>query len=120
GDASANIRNWATFGLGSQTEKDSPVIRAALWNRVNDKHKDTRFEAISGLAQRKDERIAGIIRKELIKENYQGLLFEAIATLGDKQFLPTLKEQYNRFKTNEDINPEWLSDMKNCIKTLES
>ncbi|MHA3789967.1 hypothetical protein ACX0HA_17300, partial [Flavobacterium hauense] len=25
GDASANIRNWATFGLGSQTEKDSPV-----------------------------------------------------------------------------------------------
>lgn len=118
-DTSANIRNWATFGLGSQTEKDSPEIRNALWNRVNDKHKDTRYEAISGLSHRKDERITAIIQKELLTENYQGLLFEAIAILGDKQFLPILKEQYSRFKAYEDINPEWLNDMKNCIEELQ-
>jgi HEAT repeat protein len=119
-DKSANVRNWATFGIGTQSEKDTTAIREALWNRINDKHGDTRIEAIVGLASRKDERIVEAIQKELLREDYQGLVFEAITALGNKQFLPILKGQFNKCSTNEDINPEWLNDMKDCIATLES
>lgn len=56
-DKVADIRNWATFGIGSQIEKTSEEIIDALWNRINDKDEDTRLEAISGLAIRKDPRV---------------------------------------------------------------
>jgi len=119
-DRSASIRNWATFGLGSQIETDTPAIREALWNRVNDINADAKFEAISGLAQRNDERITEIIGRELISGNYQSLLFEAITTLADKQFLPVLKEQLSVDLSNPDVNPEWIIDLKNCITELEN
>lgn len=47
-----NVRNWATFGLGTQIERNNKSIREALWGRVNDKHQETKFEAIVGLAKR--------------------------------------------------------------------
>lgn len=56
-DKIADIRNWATFGIGSQITTNSEEITAALWNRINDTDEDTRLEAISGLAQRKDPRV---------------------------------------------------------------
>lgn len=56
-DKLSHIRNWATFGLGSQITRNNKKIRDALWNRINDKHKETRDEAIAGLALRNDIRI---------------------------------------------------------------
>jgi len=118
-DRSSHIRNWATFGLGTQIDSDTPVIREALWDRVTDKSVDAKFEAITGLAQRKDERIIEVIHKELNKESYPGLLFEAIVNLADKQFLPTLKKQYAKYRSDNSINPDWLENMKNCIANVE-
>ena len=46
-DKISHIRDWATFGIGTQIERDNKLIREALWLRVNDKHQDTRFEAIA-------------------------------------------------------------------------
>ena len=117
-DTSSNIRNWSTFGLGTQIENDTPPIREALWDRISDKNKDTKFEAISGLAIRKDERLIPIIQTELLKEDYPGLLFEAIINFGDKQFLPILQMQYTKYKSDSNINPGWLEDMENCIAEL--
>ena len=62
-----NIRNWATFGIGTQTERNSKKIRDALWDRVIDKHQETKLEAILGLAKRKDKRVNEIIKQELIE-----------------------------------------------------
>jgi HEAT repeat protein len=53
-DESDVVRDWATFELGSIGKQDSPEIRAALRERVNDSFEDARDEAIWGLAQRKD------------------------------------------------------------------
>lgn len=36
-DKLSHIRNWATFGLGTQIERNNKTIREALWERVNDK-----------------------------------------------------------------------------------
>jgi hypothetical protein len=60
-DPSAEVRDWACFSLASSAE-DSPDIRAALWDRIRDRHYDTRIEALRGLALRRDARVRRPLR----------------------------------------------------------
>ncbi len=117
-DKLSHIRNWATFGLGSQIERHNKNIREALWNRVNDKHQETKLEAIVGLAKRKDNRVNEVINREIIDGEYGTLLFEAILEIKDNEFLPLLKENLKSIKNDKNINPEWKKDLKNCINEL--
>ena len=117
-DKLSHVRNWATFGIGTQIEKDTQIIRAALWNRVNDKHQETKLEAIVGLAKRKDNRVIEIIKRELIKGEYSSLLFKAITETGDKQFLPLLQQNLKLTKGDSNINLEWTNDLEDCINEL--
>jgi len=50
-DEEANVRDWATFGLG-QGDADSPALRDALAVRLDDEDDDVRAEAIAGLGHR--------------------------------------------------------------------
>ncbi len=117
-DKISHIRNWATFGIGTQIERDNKNIKEALWNRINDKHQETKLEAIVGLAKRKDSRVNEIIKRELLDGEYGTLLFEAIIETGDKQFLPLLRQNLKAIKEDTTINPEWKKDLKNCINEL--
>ena len=117
-DKLSHVRNWATFGIGTQIEKDSQIIRTALWNRVNDRHQETKLEAIVGLTKRKDNRVIEIIKRELINGEYGTLLFEAIIETGDKQFLPLLRQNLKLAKDDSNINPEWINDLEDCINEL--
>ena len=114
-DKLSHVRNWATFGIGTQIEKDSQIIRTALWNRVNDRHQETKLEAIVGLTKRKDNRVIEIIKRELINGEYGTLLFEAIIETGDKQFLPLLRQNLKLAKDDSNINPKWINDLEDCI-----
>lgn len=51
-DADAVVRDWATFGLGTQIDRDTPEVREALRERLADPDPDTRAEAIAGLTRR--------------------------------------------------------------------
>lgn len=117
-DKLSHIRNWATFGLGTQIERNNKNIRETLWNRVNDKHQETKLEAIVGLAKRKDNRVNEVIKREIIDGEYGTLLFEAILEIKDNEFLPLLKENLKSIKNDKNINPEWKKDLKNCINEL--
>jgi HEAT repeat protein len=55
-DSDEEVRDWATFGLGTMVDSDSPEIRAALAARLDDPHEDTSAEAVAGLAKRGDTR----------------------------------------------------------------
>lgn len=55
-DVDADVRDWATFAIGSQSDFDSPAIRAALSNNLRDEDADVRFEAVCGLGRRRDLR----------------------------------------------------------------
>lgn len=118
-DKISHIRDWATFGIGTQIERDNKFIRETLWLRVDDKNQDTKMEAIVGLAKRKDKRIKEIIKRELLNGGYGTLLFEAIEELNDNDFLPLLKTNLKIAKKDTGINPEWIKDLKECIHKLE-
>jgi len=117
-DKVISIRNWATFGIGSQIKRKTGSITAALWNRTNEKHQETRFEAIVGLAARKDIRTKDLIKRELSTGEFGTLLFGAIEELGDLEFLPVLKKLYKKSNVDESIGEQWLKALKNCIDEL--
>lgn len=58
GDSDREVRNWATFGLGSMTEVDSIPVREALFARVTERDEEISGEALVGLALRGDTRVA--------------------------------------------------------------
>ena len=117
-DKLSHIRDWATFGLGSQLERNNRKIREALWNRVSDNDRDTKAEAIVGLALRKDVRVKEIIRQELLSEDYGSLLFDAIIAIEGKEFLPILMRHLKKERTTKEANSQWIEKLENCVAEL--
>lgn len=120
-DKVASVRDWATFGLGSQIETNNKKIINALWERINDKDQNSRFEAVVGLAHRSDRRVKEIIIKELKKGEYGTLLFEAIETLNDIDFLPHLEHSLILVKDDKDeVQRGWLLAIEGTIEKLKT
>ena len=114
-DKVASIRDWATFGIGTQVEATSKQITDALWRRVTDKHQVTKLEAILGLAKRKDPRVKDVIKKELLNCECGTLIFEAMMELGDKEFLSPLKKQLAIEKAKVKKNEYWIGELNDAI-----
>ncbi len=80
-DADADIRDWATFGLGVLGDQDSSEIREALSRRLNDEDVDAREEALVGLAKRHDTHILSHLINELEQTTITDRIVEAAYTL---------------------------------------
>jgi HEAT repeat protein len=91
-DADADTRNWATFGLGTQSKQDSPAIRDALAARLTDGEDEVRGEAMLGLAKRLDARAAQPILRELVEADVLTLAIEAAEEMPSAEFVPYLEE----------------------------
>ena len=57
-DSDRDVRNWATFGLGSMTSVDSSALREALLARAKEPDEEIAGEALVGLALRGDTSVA--------------------------------------------------------------
>ncbi|WP_299680675.1 hypothetical protein [uncultured Dokdonia sp.] len=115
-DRDSDTRNWATFGIGTQLENDTEEIRIALWNRVTDKDKITRLEAISGLAKRKDRKIKSILKTELENIDEDGsLILESIELFNDKDFISLLEKKIMDNKKSKKVNEDWLLETINKL-----
>lgn len=90
-DSETEVRNWATFGLGSLSECDAPEVRAALWARLNDNDGETRGEALRGLARRKAAGVAEAIEAELRGPDPHGYAIEAAEELASARLVPALE-----------------------------
>lgn len=102
-DASARVRDWATFALGSQTEWDSPELRAVLWARTADSDNETRGEALKGLVHRGDTRAADAIIAELDGPDPYHTAVEAAEILADPCVLPALERLRVRHPGDRDV-----------------
>ena len=119
-DKFSSIRNWATFGIGTLSEQTNEHIIKALWKRMQDKHQETKLEAIVGLANRNQVGVKKQIIQELKNGEYGTLLFEAIETLKDIDFIPYLKNNLKSSQNNSGISDEWLTDLKQCLDKLNT
>jgi HEAT repeats len=109
-DTDDNVRDWATFGLGSLTEADTPEIREALFTRTNEDNGEIRGEAMVGLARRKDKRAINLVREEL-KRNFAGSwVLEAAELVGDTSLLPLLSALRENWG---DENEKWFGNALN-------
>jgi HEAT repeat protein len=105
-DADPDVRDWATFGLGSQTDADTPAVREALARRLADEDADTKGEAMVGLARRKDARVVGPLLADLASPHYGTLVLEAARELGD----PRLHTPLVRLRGRHDIDARLLEE----------
>lgn len=90
-DVSVKVRDWATFDLGSQTEWDSPELRAALCERLGDSDNITRGEALKGLALRRAEGVVEAVEAELRGPDPHSNAIEAADELADPRLVPALE-----------------------------
>ena len=120
-DKHPSIRDWATFSIGTQIEVNSTNISKALWNRIDDNDKNTRLEAIFGLAKRKDQRIKSILIEELNKIDEHGsIILESIEYLNDFEFVSLLEKQIEINKKSNSVNELWLTNTIKKLKTTHN
>lgn len=89
-DDDPEVRDWATFGLGTLSSDDGPDVRAALLARAEDVYRETRAEALFGLAVRRDPRAVPHLIRALQSPLVGGLEVDAAAAAADPRLLPAL------------------------------
>ena len=92
GDQHREVRDWATFALGTISSVDTDDVREVLWERVRDEDPEVRADAIAGLARRGDERIVPVLIEDLRRGSPSDTLLEAAAEIGDVRLCPALGE----------------------------
>jgi hypothetical protein len=102
-DPDDDVRDWATFAIGSQLFVDGPAIRRALHDRLADAHKDTRDEALHALAARRDRSIADVVVTALRADDVSTLPIQAAAYLADPAFVAPLAELHDELDDDTDI-----------------
>jgi HEAT repeat protein len=75
-DRIGSVRNWACFSIRVQDSFDSVDTRDALFARLNDRHRDTRWEALAGLAKRADPRVRDRVL-EAVKSDMDEVILSA-------------------------------------------
>jgi HEAT repeat protein len=103
-DERDDVRDWATFGLGSQVGPtdfdrandddvvDTPALRDALAARLDDPHVDTRCAAIVGLAMRRDPRVLPLLTEEIASGPRHSLVLEAARWMASPELCAGLRK----------------------------
>lgn len=98
-DADPHVREWATFGIGTQLEDvDSEVVRTVLAERLKDENEDVRAEALIGLARRKDERAVAAILQAVAAGDPSSYHLDAAGHLDDPNVYEALLHRLGEWK----------------------
>jgi HEAT repeats len=102
-DDDAHVRDWATFGLGTQVNVDGALVRQCLFARLDDPHDDTRAEALAGLARRHVPEIERHVLDALSAETVHRLAVESACYLGNPSFAELLDELTDWWDVDVDL-----------------
>src|SRR5579871_1703888 len=80
-DKDEDVRDWATFALGTLSTADTPEIRDTLAQCLNDSSPDVVDEALAGLARRRDKRALPLILKRLEQPDVDDHILESAGEL---------------------------------------
>jgi len=107
-DADEDIRDWATFGLGSLGDLDSTEIRNALARRLSDTNREVREEAMAGLGKRQDQRVLPSLLQALEEQTMSDCVIEAAYLMlgmererkdwAGREYAAALREQFGLAK----------------------
>ncbi|MGP0063209.1 MAG: hypothetical protein ACLQGP_06345 [Isosphaeraceae bacterium] len=115
-DEDPHVRDWATFGLGTQVDLDMPVIREALAARLYDADADTRGEAMLGLVRRGDPRVLPALHRSLDTDSISTMAIEAAFKVGAPDLHPQLVALQGRW----DVDKNLLEDaIRACLPRTE-
>lgn len=117
-DSDTKVRDWATFGLGSQIDTDSVEIRDALFCRVADPDIETRGEALLGLAVRGDARVVAPLLEVLRSPSADKLDVEAAREIGDPRLVDALRDLLDWWDSDQDLVHEAIAAC--CPKRKDS
>ncbi len=112
-DPSDEVRDWATFGLGSLRDDDSPEIRAALRRNLDDPDLDVRGEALVGLARRREE---GLVERLIDRLTPDCHVYEldAAEALADPRLIAPLRALADA-STEGAVDPYWRERLQDAL-----
>lgn len=117
-DEDKETRDWATFGLGTFIDADTPEIRNALAARLDDSCEETANEALVGLARRRDPRALEPLQDALSVEEPDAIHIEAAMAMGDPALLPALNSIKEHLVNQFSAEAEYLDKaIGSCTKT---
>lgn len=102
-DEDDKVRDWATFGLGAMIDTDTPEIRQALFQRLDDSFGNVIGEAMVGLARRKDERVLEPLLRDLARDDAGSLVLDAAEEFADPRLVPALMDLKQRWITAGEL-----------------
>ncbi|WP_194925021.1 HEAT repeat domain-containing protein [Catenulispora pinisilvae] len=121
-DPDPEVRDWATFGLGTQLHADGPEVRDALAARLADDYDDAAEEAMMGLARRGDPRARAALLDRLCRLADDDSvrpgtleLFEAVAISRTTDALPPLRRLWQR---RDGLEPSARRMLAETLATL--
>lgn len=103
-DCCEDVRNWATFSLGALCHRNTAPVRDALFARLEDDHEETKYEAIFGLAVRKDPRVLQVVKEALQCKRVWSLALEAAEELADPSLYPLLQNLKLKWQGEQSDN----------------
>lgn len=109
-DETPEIRDYAVFALGVTRDVDSPTIRDALVERLDDDGADTAGEAAVALARRGDRRVLPALASRLALADAGNLWVEAAAELAEPSLLADLLALRDSGWADHDARPYVLED----------
>jgi hypothetical protein len=112
-DDDRDVRDWATFALGSQTDLDTPELREALRARLRDTDPEIRGEALVGLGRRHGEHLKSAILEELSGEFHGDWAFEAAEVIADPDFVPAPTSM--RARMSADLPERFFARLESAL-----
>lgn len=116
-DPDYDVRNWATFGLGSMCEADYPELREALRERLDEEDAEIRSEAMEGLACRKDAGVLPVIMAALESDDVIAGYLGAAKEAADPALLPALMKLQADVPSDEENH--WVGMLHDAIAACD-